>query len=94
MPRLLQEQYMNHPWAWTLPRAIQIVNHSNTTLHVALDDPVAVTGLKPGFTALYHINNETVQVTISYYTKDRIFQDICTKNLLNNRRLLRVVDST
>lgn len=93
MPRLLREQYMNPIWFCTGIRAILIVNDSKTTLHVALDNPVEVTGLKPGHSSLYHITNESVRVTISYYTKDRIFQDICTKNLLNNGRRLRIIDS-
>ena len=92
MPRLLREQYMHPTWFLTGIRAIKIVNNSKTTLYVTLDNPGQVTGLKPTHSSVYSITNETVRLTISYYTKDRIMQDVCTKNLLNNGRLLRVVE--
>lgn len=97
MPLRFHEEYMNSDWRlrlfWGERNAIQIINKSKTTIRVALGNPVEVTGLKPGASALYAIDSDSVRVTISYYTKDRENRDLFANNLLNNGRHIRVVES-
>ncbi len=96
MPRLLREDYINlEPWErWFREeiKAIYVVNKSKTILYVFLDNLASVSAVDPGKSVLYPIAKESVRVTIRYYTKDRDMQDLCTNNLLNNGRCLRVVD--
>ena len=73
-------------------KAIYIVNRSKTILYVILDNLKSVSAVDPGQSVLFSIARESVRVTISYYTKNKDMQDLCTNNLLNSGRRLCVVD--
>ena len=71
-----------------------VINDSNSIVYVTIWDGVLpiVTGVNPGYSALYDIVPGHTRVTLSCYNKNREMEDLCTKLLLKKRCNLRVRD--
>jgi hypothetical protein len=77
--------------AWEKQGMIHIINNSKKIVYVVSDDPLSVTSaVDPGRRVVFPISNDTIRLTLSYYGDTREMEYLCSKQVFNQGRLLRV----
>lgn len=69
---------------------IEIVNNSNKIIQVTVINPRCVTAVDIGSRAVYTVPNDSIQLTLSFYGRDREIKHICTNCPFNRGRIIYV----
>jgi hypothetical protein len=87
------DEHMVSAWSWWAKQdVVRIINRSNKILYVIQDDRAgsAIGAVDPGRHAEYHLSSDTIRFTISYYGDTRDLEYLCTKQVFNRGKVLRV----
>ncbi len=85
------DEHKVSPWSMWEKQIIHIINNSKKIVYVISDEPGSVTGaVDPGHHVVYPMSNDTIRLTLSYYGDTREMEYLCTQQVFNRGRVLRV----
>ena len=89
----IEIDYMNPEWGlkwyWN-DKEIKITNNSIYIIYITINDPYSITSIDSKKYTIIDIIDNTVRVSLSYYTKEHNLKSLCTNLLCNKGRHIKI----